>query len=464
MRNSDITIKEICEILWQFEKDTGVLNLEIQGVKIWQLIRFKIFEEVTQKLGVYEKAHTTKNGLKHKIVSLPKIICNAIHKNPLRGKYTKEILIFDHPRKVKADGEYIDIYTYYFINGFRNDEIEVIEKPYLWRHFSERKSANRKYTDAIILDLILKKFLYLRQLNKNEIKTLIELENELLKIFNLKIELVERVKREIKSFMIQFDYYNKLLKKRKPSEVYLVVSYGKHPLVAAAKFNNIEVIEFQHGVITNYHFAYNFSDPTKKIEYFPDKLLTFGEYWAKTEGFPKQTKVEVYGFPYLNRQLEKYKTVTKRKKQVLFISQGTIGKDLSKIALELARALPEYYFIYKLHPGEYDRWKFEYIDLIAASNLSNFVVIDNNEKNLYHCFAEAEYQIGVYSTAIFEGLTLNCKTILFNLPGIEYMADLIKQDIVEVANDSEEAIRYIKNYNTKEFSRDYFFKEPQKKY
>jgi hypothetical protein len=238
----------------------------------------------------------------------------------------------------------------------------------------------------------------------------------------------------------------------------LVVSYDKFPIIAAAKDLGIEVIEFQHGVITNYHFAYNFSEPLKKLKYFPDKLLTFGEYWANTEGFPRQTEVEVYGFPYLNQQLKKYKEVTKLKNQVLFLSQGTIGKELSNYAFQMAQKMPECQFIYKLHPGEYNRWKNEYPALVQASFFNNFEVIDHNQENLYRYLAEADFQVGVYSTAIFEGLTLNCKTILFNLPGIEYMKDLVDQNIVEVAHDEKEAIRYMKNYEAKEFSRDYFFK------
>src|SRR5699024_2275823 len=114
----------------------------------------------------------------------------------------------------------------------------------------------------------------------------------------------------------------------------------------------------------------------------------------------------------------------KKKKQILFISQGTIGKELAKLALNISRNMPDYHFIFKLHPGEFDRWRSEYTELSTAAKFENFEVIDNNKINLYRFLAESDYQIGVYSTAIFEGLTLGCKTVLFNLPGIEYMKDL----------------------------------------
>jgi hypothetical protein len=85
-------------------------------------------------------------------------------------------------------------------------------------------------------------------------------------------------------------------------------------------------------------------------------------------------------------------------------------------------------------------------------------VIDHNHINLYELFAQSEYQIGVFSTAIYEGLTLNCKTVLLDFPGVEYMEYLIEEDIVKFAKNAEELTKFIKvddfeqNYN-----KDYFF-------
>ena len=455
------SIKFLCEKLWEFEHDNNLLDLKINNIYIWQLVRFRIFKNLTTELEIYGQAHSTSKNINFnkKLKRASKLIFNAIVKNPGSGNYTTDFLIFDHPRKVNINGENVDIYTYNFIDKYKNMNFDVIESPYLGEHVTSNNQKNRKYRDREILLMLAK---------KNTVKLNIS-ESEELKIKNIEkafkcyfdfssIEFYPLVIEQMKRFIHGYDYYTKLFKKRKPKCIYLLVSYEFIPIIAAAKDLGIKVIEFQHGVITDYHFGYNFSDSIKKIKYLPDKLLTFGDYWGRTKRFPKQMELEVYGFPYLNQQLERYKDIPKKKKQILFISQGTIGKELAKLALNISRNMPDYHFIFKLHPGEFDRWRSEYTELSTAAKFENFEVIDNNKINLYRFLAESDYQIGVYSTAIFEGLTLGCKTVLFNLPGIEYMKDLINQGIVEVADNVEEATYLIENYETKLFSRAYFFK------
>ncbi|WP_010648134.1 hypothetical protein [Oceanobacillus massiliensis] len=426
---------------------------------MWEVIRFTVFKELSTSLLGYSQAHNNKKEIKGKLFASTRLVFNSIYKNPLLGKYKVDYLVYDHERKINVEGNNIDIYTKDFLKSSDPSKFDVIEAPYLLKHIS-KVEKNRKYLDNEMLSVFIKKKLFKLRLTANERLLISEIQNGIKNRFKVNnLSFYEDITNYIESFLYKYQYHKKLLQKRKPRAIYVVVSYGKLPIIAAAKELGIQVIEFQHGVITAYHFAYNFGDPTKKIKYFPDKLLTFGNYWANTPRFPKQTEIEIYGFPYLNQQIEKYKKKPKKDKQVLFVSQGTIGKELSIHAKEIAEKMPDYHFIYKLHPGEYDRWRKAYPSLVEASHLGNIEIIDNNKKNLYNLFAESEFQIGVYSTAIFEGLTLNCKTILFNIMGIEYMNDIINKSIVEVASNADEAISHIKNYKLKEFARDYFFKE-----
>lgn len=458
MRN-EMTVKELCEKLWQFERDLNLLDLEIRGVRFWELIRYTVFVELSKKLVGFGQAHTSKNSMNDKLMAIRKVLINSISKNPFRGNYKVDFLVYDHMRKMNVEGNNIDIYTNDFVKSHDDKKFEVIEAPYHWEHITSKVKKNIKYLDHEILTVFLKKKMSSFRLENEERSLISELQNELDKRFkDVGLDLGTLISKYLLNFIHRFEYHKKLFQKRKPNSIYIVVSYGKIPIIAAAKDLGVKVIEFQHGVITNYHFAYNFSDPTKKLKYFPDKLLTFGGYWAKAEGFPRQTEIEIYGFPYLNQQLERYKGTPKKKNQILFLSQGPIGKELSKWAKEVAESMPDYHFIYKLHPGEYDRWRSEYSDLIKASHLENFVVIDNNDKNLYSYLAESEFQVGVNSTALFEGLTLDCKTILINLNGIEYMNDLIDQKIVMVAAGKEDFENKIKFFNVQRFNKDYFFK------
>lgn len=457
MREKEFSIKTLCRTFWNLEKEEKLFDLEIQNAKVWELIRFNVFFEITRELNLYELAHSQKNTMKEKLSFLPKLIFNTFLRNPLRGNYTRNILIFDHPRKMKTQGTYIDIYTNYFIETLKKNEYDVIESPYLWKHLTKRSDKNRKYTDALILKKFIRKYKTNYQLDEYEIEMLIQLESKLFETFNVKVELVNRVQKVIKLFNIEFEYYKKLFQKRSPQKIYVVISYGKGSLIAAAKSCNVEVIEFQHGVITPYHIAYSFPHLSQKLEYFPEKILTFGKYWGEATQFPKDVKYEVYGFPYLKEKFKKNKEVKKNRKQILILSQGTIGNKLSEFTYKLAQKLPDYKIIYKLHPGEYNRWKSSYPFLIKASEFENVTIIENNNTDLHSYLSESEYQIGVYSTAIFEGLTFGCKTILFNIEGIEYMEYLVTNKIVIAINNEDECVKAVKNFKAKPFDSDYFF-------
>jgi hypothetical protein len=79
---------------------------------------------------------------------------------------------------------------------------------------------------------------------------------------------------------------------------------------------------------------------------------------------------------------------------------------------------------YKLHPGEYERWQ-EYPSLVQL--VENYGVELIKDCDLYELLSTSSYQIGVFSTAIYEGLEFGCKTILLNITGIEYMQDILEQ-------------------------------------
>lgn len=456
----EISVKQICEKIWELEDKYNLLYKEINGVKVWQYLRMKIYYQIAQQTGVFTKPHTTKNSLWDKIKAFPCYLYNAILKNPLKGNYQKDILIFDHSRKIYVDGEYIDIYTKYLLDNLDvNDyNYDVIERPYLRKHWT-KKEPNRKYLDYLSISSFIPKKLYRVKFSEYQLKYIKTVEKEINGYFNISINLKRLFIKGIKNFKYNYKFYNKLFKKRKPSKVYVVVSYGKAALISAAKDNDIQVIEIQHGTFSPYHLGYNFPECNKELEYFPDVFYIFGEYWSESVKLPvKEENIISYGFPYMNKRIKKYSDIEKKEKQILFISQGVIGQEMSKIAYKVAQRLKDYNIIYKLHPGEYDRWKSEYEELVLANKLKNFEVIDHNNKDLYDYFASSNYLVGVFSTAIYEGLVFGCKTVLVNLPGIEYMQFLIEQDIVKVSDNADEVCEKINEFGQISYEKEYFFK------
>jgi hypothetical protein len=102
--------------------------------------------------------------------------------------------------------------------------------------------------------------------------------------------------------------------------------------------------------------------------------------------------------------------------------------------LKLINLFSDFQISYKLHPAEY----FSYKKYSAYSKLSEYEnVTFCLDCNLYQLMSVSKIQIGVFSTALFEGLAFSCKTYLLNLNGIEYMKDLLDAEYAKILSSDE---------------------------
>ena len=184
------------------------------------------------------------------------------------------------------------------------------------------------------------------------------MEKEIHEKFSIEINLEKFVKKPSqKVYFTKKINIKKTLSQREVKKVYLVVSYEWESLIAACHELNIEVIELQHGAISKLHLGYSFPN-ISKIPYFPDKMLLFGEFWYDSVPLPiKKQNIIINGFNYHNSKVHALENIAKNNKQIIFISQGTIGKSLSEIAYDFAKTNQDFKIIYKLHPGEYINWQ-----------------------------------------------------------------------------------------------------------
>jgi hypothetical protein len=76
--------------------------------------------------------------------------------------------------------------------------------------------------------------------------------------------------------------------------------------------------------------------------------------------------------------------------------------------------------------------------LIGLPNVE--VPEQHGDKSLYHLFAQSRYQVGVFSTSIYEGLGFDLITFIVNLPGSEYMVDLIDSKFAAIVNSADDIL------------------------
>lgn len=440
----NITLKELVNYFLNLEKEEGLLDFEINGVKIWQYLRFRIFMMIATKSGLYQEGHSKNISFKYLVKRAPSLLFYSLFSNPLLGFYRRKNLFFNAGRIVDVDGEKVDIYTKYFIEKEGIVDYEIIEEMVEFRHL-RFILKNRKHQDAQQIVAFLYSTFSNFQLNKDQREKIQTIQNRIKNDLGLVLNTEKLFRNSYLTFKSDEHFYSKLIRKRKPEKIFIICSYGyKMALVAAARKLKVETIELQHGTVTPYHIGYVYPDGAQPC-YFPDKFYAFGNFWKNTSKLPlKDEAIVVKGFPYFSFIKEKYANILPKRNQLLIISQGNIGYHLSSLFAESIALFSDYQIIYKLHPGEYSRWKAEYPQLLEISQLANVEVIDHNNVNLYHYFAESNFVIGVFSTAIYEAIGFGCNVYLLKLPGIEYLENLQGTNLAKIGNSFQEIAEWLK--------------------
>tara|TARA_R110002110_G_scaffold2830_1_gene14160 strand:+ start:90992 stop:92347 length:1356 start_codon:yes stop_codon:yes gene_type:complete len=436
------------------EEELKLLNKEIEGVFFWELIRFKVHRDILQEKNIIKSGHEKpKNNYINKLRSFNKTIGWIFLKNPFLSKEV-DLLFWGHPRRKKSDGGFFwDNHTDPIINSLKNEfRCLLLEPTYLGAHFIPPVTTNIRYTDFIQLLI----FIFKKRIDfVDNSKLISQIESEIYSRFEVKINIKKILVKKLSTKKISVNIYILLLKRLKPKLVFIIVSYGNEFFIEACKTLNITVIELQHGGgVSWHHLGYSYPNLSKIL--FPDYFFTFGEFWKRRLKYPiPMKKVIPVGCAFHEIEKEKYLNENKLN-QIIIVSQGNVGNEICKFAIDLQNdATFDYKIIYKLHPGEYLNWENKYADLITAG----ITVVSDDSIPLYRLLAQSKVVIGVSSTVLYESLGFNVNIFLLNLPGMEYMQELIDEDIANVVSTSSEFLNKYNSLNPNKLNSDYFYKK-----
>lgn len=436
------SVKELCEFIWYLEDKYDLLHLEIDGVKPWQYLRMDIYYILAQKANILEIQNSSQKSFSMILKNSFKLIKNSILHNPFFNIQKVDNIVFTHNRSKKVDGKNIDIYTQYFIDSLKDAQASYLcyEKPFHGSHIRVREE-NTFYTDLILSVSIIYGKMYTIE-DKIKLDFIKEIENEINNKLHIDFNLLELFKKNIGRFQAGYKIYYYLFSKIKPKKIYLVAGYSfLGDMIKAAKDLNIETFEFQHGVISKYHLGYSFPNK-QRLEYYPNKFYSWGTFWnASIHNIFGKNIIDA-GFLYFQHVKERYNNIHKIDNKIIIISQTALGNQIMHETLEIIDGLKTYQVYYKLHPEEYIRYK-EYDSYHALKEYKNITFL--KDCDLYNHLAESTIQIGVFSTALYEGIEFNCNTFLYDLPGVEYMKDLIETkcaNMLSMDNISEKTNPY----------------------
>lgn len=431
-------VEQIHSEFLDLESEYELFDRRLDGVPVWERVRFEIYRKVLYGT-VWEQAHTRSGSSPSDFGRRLWLgLRNVAFRNPfLAGEH--EFLFLGHERRKRQDdGTWWDVYCDPLYAALDLDYLHL-ERPHLDRHFTPARTDNLRYLDSILVGSGLLRRAIERSgataLGKTrDARAFHEVGTELESRFGVEVNVPEIVGRSLAERSARKPLYERLIRRVDPEVSVLVTSYGKETFVEACQDWGVSVVELQHGIIDDTAVAYSFpGDRTKTA--FPDYLFTFGEFWNERAAFPiPDERVVPVGYPHLERSRRTYVDV-ESSETVLFVSQGIVGTELSRMAVELA-ADPrvDADVVYKVHPGEHERWRSAYPWLAEA----DVEVVDQSGRPLYRLFAESSVQVGVSSTALYEGLAFDLDTYVVDLTSVEFVNDLLENDYATLVADADE--------------------------
>lgn len=384
-----------------------------------------LYYEIGKRYGVFDKKLSMKLSKTEKAINFFRLLKNAISNYFYFNIKKVDVLVFSHPRSKIVENKKIDPYTHYLVKDFIKKNISFLEfeSPLNGKHIREKKQY-KKYLDDIFILRNIKSLFIKTTISKKNKKIVEKLSEEINKGTNNFLDIKKILVKNAKKFNPTYSYYIKLLNKTKPKKIYLVVSYGKGELIKAANDLNIEIIELQHGNFSKYHLGYSFPNKSNKL-YSPTKFYVWNKYWKDLMEFslPK-SNIIIFPFKYLDIEKKKYNLDEKIKNSLIIFSQGGITDNIVNKIITNINYFKQYNIIFKLHPNEY-HMQSKYKKLAYLKKKLNIKIV--TDIDIYKSLADSEYQAGVFTTVIYEGVEFNCKTILLDLPGIEYMDKFIEK-------------------------------------
>lgn len=187
-------------------------------------------------------------------------------------------------------------------------------------------------------------------------------------------------------------------------------------IIAAAKQNDIKVVEYQHGVISKGHDGYNVSPNLAESDQYkyilPDYLLTYGSWWSKQSNLPIQ-KVKI-GNPFRELNLKKIAKKTRKRKHILILGDGyetSLYLDLSQKVLELV-GHEDVDVFFRPHPFE----KANVTDEILPSGVILDLCAD-----IYESFTNSILVISELSTGLFEAIGIADNILMWETEKARFM-------------------------------------------
>lgn len=443
-----MTIQAAHDAFIAHEEEHDLWSLTAYGRPYWHLVRYEVFGWLLRALGLQGRRHGgfADKPLRERLAIHPRRWPSTVRRSHWRDLRPVDLLVLPHPRHVPQDGAWVCPYTGPLVAGLPHSRF-VVKDLYEGRHQHPIAGDDVRYLEwarrAAELGFLARDAWrggWLGRADRARVDAWVASHERAFAVPLDHGRAFAFVRKAVRNAVTLEAVYQRLLDRTRPRAVLLAVHYSHRNLVmtSVARRRGIPVVEVQHGVIGSSHLAYNMA-PGRRPAAFPDYLATFGDFWRDTTpGLPlPPERARAIGFAWLEHERLRATpdAPDPERETVLFVSQGTVASALADAAVDLARRLdPRRWRIrFKHHPSDLSGWRARYPQLAASS-----VEVIERPLGIYDAFAAADAQVGVYSTALYEGLAFGLRTCVLRVPGHEYLLPLVDDGTVALCADASD--------------------------
>jgi len=417
------SVKKLCHYIWDLEAEMNLLDMQSNGVHIYQYLRMPIYYKLSESLGILEKPVVNESRGISKYFSRLKFLSHSLLSvfNYFKIK-NYDYCVIEHDRKVDIGVTKVDIYSHgfrkkiskkgsvisiYLPNGSAMEKNDSLNESFNFSLFFIISSIGAKISSFIF--------------KQNHSETFEALEKRIFDDLGVRVKLSEMFHYYTLRFKIRKFFIEKLLKKIKPKDLFIVVAYsGRGDFVQVAKELGINTVELQHGVISRYHLGYSYPVEPKNPIMLPNSMYFWSRDWDLGSIMPSSIykNYEALDCPFYKSETQLSEWLkNKSSRSITVISQGALTEEIANYIYKNHKSFIGLTVNYKLHPSEYEKLR-DSIGLKKLTSMKNVNII--KDTNLHKLMVQSHVVIGVFSTALIEARMLGCRVIIIGLPGSEY--------------------------------------------
>ncbi len=431
----------------EFERKYKCNSIRAWGIPVWTLYRYEIHNTI-KKHTVGREEGTQTPFSKKELISMA---LNAM--KPLPRKKVDVLFVADGRRNKNIEtGVYENIF---FDEVSKQFNSLLAEHPDNHTHLQPNGMDNVFFTDRVAF----KTNIAVKLANKFNTKKKREYTKAVIESYgsifdaikdtfgpDVKEELIEGFVERMYYYEITKAFCSKILDRVQPKLIMELCYYSMESFAYSAlgKERGIPTAEYAHGFAFPTHTPMQFNQDEKNIEVLPDAHLTFSKMQESVVHFPSDVQIVTVGFPFFEREREKYKAKYPRnEKNICFVSTLAEGKEISKLAVAVADQLgDEYNIVYKLHPKEFSYYKERFPWLLT----DKLEVVDNNDNHMFKYLAESSIIVCTRTASLQEGIGFGCKVILLDYGDTAInLKNFIEEEHIPLVKTADEVVTIIEN-------------------